>query len=264
MTVIVDGSNGVNIASTTGVINLSGSTSGAITLIANAIAGTNTITFPASTGTVALTSQLGSSASPNVTVYTSGSGTYTTPAGAKWLQIKMVGAGGGGGGAGSGGGTGGTGGNTTFGTSLLTANGGAGGVTGGAGTGGGDGGTSTIVSPAVGLAITGNRGGSYPGGSYNTGTVYTLGGLGAVSPLGTNIPSATTGGAGGTGGTSSGTSIVVGNGGGAGGYIEAIIPSPSSTYSYAIGTAGTGGAAGTSGSAGVAGGAGLIYITAYF
>jgi len=31
------------------------------------------------------------------TVYTTGTGTYTTPTGAKWLQIKMVGGGGGGG-----------------------------------------------------------------------------------------------------------------------------------------------------------------------
>jgi hypothetical protein len=35
MTVIIDGSSGVNISSTTGVINLLGSTSGSITLQAN-------------------------------------------------------------------------------------------------------------------------------------------------------------------------------------------------------------------------------------
>lgn len=58
MPVIINGTTGVNVASTTGVINLLGSTSGAITLQANAIAGTNTITLPASTGTVALTSGL--------------------------------------------------------------------------------------------------------------------------------------------------------------------------------------------------------------
>jgi hypothetical protein len=236
-------------------------------------ANTVTLTIPSTGGirfadNTTQTTAATSSAAPNVTTYTSGSGTYTTPAGAKWLQIQMVGGGGGGGGAGTGGspgGTGGTGGTTTFGTSLLTCAGGAGGVHGGAGTGGGDGGNATISSPAVGLAVTGNRGGSYPGGSYNTGTIYTLGGLGAVSPLGTNIPSASTGGAGGTGGFSNGTSAVVGNGGGAGGYIQAIIASPSATYSYAIGAAGTAGAAGGGGvGAAAAGGAGLIYITAYF
>ena len=50
MTVIVDGTGGVNVASTTGVINLLGSTSGAITLQANAVAGTNTLTLPNNTG----------------------------------------------------------------------------------------------------------------------------------------------------------------------------------------------------------------------
>jgi len=52
MTVIIDGSNGVNIASTTGVINLFGSTSGAITLQANAVAGANTVTIANQTGTL--------------------------------------------------------------------------------------------------------------------------------------------------------------------------------------------------------------------
>lgn len=39
-------------------LNLTGSTSGTLSLLATAITGTNTITFPAATGTVALTSQL--------------------------------------------------------------------------------------------------------------------------------------------------------------------------------------------------------------
>jgi len=57
MPVIINGTNGVNIASTTGVINLLGSTSGAITLQANATAGTNTLTLPASTGTFVISGQ---------------------------------------------------------------------------------------------------------------------------------------------------------------------------------------------------------------
>ena len=94
MTVIVDGSNGVNIASTTGVINLSGSTSGAITLAANAIAGTNTITFPANTGTAITTgstavvtqSMLSTGVSGNgPAFYSYSSGSYTAPAGANTL-----------------------------------------------------------------------------------------------------------------------------------------------------------------------------------
>jgi hypothetical protein len=62
MPVIINGTAGINVASATGVINLLGSTSGAITLQANAIAGTNTITLPASTGTVALTNTVLTSA----------------------------------------------------------------------------------------------------------------------------------------------------------------------------------------------------------
>lgn len=56
MPVIIDGTNGVNIASTTGVINLLGSTSGTLTIAAPAVAGTNTLTLPASTGAVVLDS----------------------------------------------------------------------------------------------------------------------------------------------------------------------------------------------------------------
>lgn len=50
---------------------ISGDTSGAITLSAPAVAGTNTITLPASTGTVALTSQIGVKAWANFTGGTS-------------------------------------------------------------------------------------------------------------------------------------------------------------------------------------------------
>jgi len=68
----------------------------------------------------------GSGASPTVTTYTSGSGTYTTPTGAKYIQVVMVGGGGGGCGSNAtgGGNTGSNGGATTFGSSYLTAGGG--------------------------------------------------------------------------------------------------------------------------------------------
>ena len=57
--------------------------------------------------------------SPNVQVFTSGSGTYTVPTNAKYLTVKMCGGGGGGGGSGTGNQTGGsTGSATTFGSSL--------------------------------------------------------------------------------------------------------------------------------------------------
>ena len=54
--------------------------------------------------------------------------TYTRPSGCNFLMVRMVGGGGGGAGGGSGSpGSGGNGGNTTFGTSLLVANGSTGG-----------------------------------------------------------------------------------------------------------------------------------------
>jgi hypothetical protein len=214
-----------------------------------------------------LTNPIITGSTPQVTNYTSGSGTYTVPTNCRYLEIEMVGGGGGGGGssAGSGtaGGNGGTGGNTTFGSSLLTCVGGGGGQWGGGGTNGGIGGLSTINAPASGIAIQGNCGFSFPGG-YNGSSVYTLGSLGGISVLGTNQSGGATGGAGGTGGGSGGDVIIVATGGGAGGYIKAIIASPSSSYSYAVGAGGTGGTAGSLGFAGNTGGAGRIFITAYF
>jgi len=211
-------------------------------------------------------------AAPSVTVYTSGSGTYTTPSGAKWLQIQMVGGGGGGGGSGAGGGTGGTGGTTTFGTSTLTCNGGTGGIDNGAG---GDGGSATITVGS-GLAVSGGKGGGPDAGSANN----LAGGMGGSSALGGNggcgggdnagqpnaSPSTGQPNTGGGGGGASFAGSFAAAGGGAGGFIDAIITSPSASYSYAVGAAGTGGTAGTGTGvrAGAAGGSGVIYITAYF
>lgn len=207
---------------------------------------------------------LNSRKSPTIQRFTSGSGTYTTPNGVKYIKVRMVGGGGGGGGSGSGGGTGGTGGNTTFGTSLLTANGGAGGVFGGSSNAGGAGGGYSISSPAIGSGFNGSYGfGYYP---YNQASTFSGGGYGASSHFGGGGASsgATNTGAGGAGGGSSGSSIVIGTGGGAGGYIDAIIPNPNTTYSYSVGAAGTAGSAGTSGSAGSAGAAGYIEVTEYY
>jgi hypothetical protein len=58
-----------------------------------------------------------------------------------------------------------------------------------------------------------------------------------------------------------------GSGGGAGGFIDAIIPSPTTTsgyYSYQVGGDGGAGSAGTSGNAGGNGGSGYIEITEYY
>ena len=58
--------------------------------------GTNGLTFPNSS-----TQLVAAGTPPTITVYTSGSGTYTTPANTKYLQVEMVGGGGGGTGSGT-------------------------------------------------------------------------------------------------------------------------------------------------------------------
>lgn len=213
---------------------------------------------------------------PTVQKFTSGSGTYTTPAGVKYIRVRMVGGGGGGGGGGSAGGSaGGAGGNTTFGTSLLTANGGSGGDS-WSGNTGGAGGTATISSPAVGTAMQGGAGSATPF-FMGSGAPTSSGGSGAASPFGgqgssivgtsaTNNKHArdNTGSGGAGGGSTAGTNIGGGGGGGAGGYIDAIITSPSATYSYSVGAGGTAGNNGTNGGGGGVGGSGVIIVEEYY
>jgi len=204
---------------------------------------------------------------PSVQKFLSGSGVYTTPQGAQFLRVRMCGAGGGGGGGGSSAGAGGTGGNTTFGSSLLVANGGQGGVANGAGAT--TGGTASLGSGPIGTAVSGGSGTLGTGGP-NSGTVS--GGAGGNSALGGGAGGSLSAGAagaantggGGAGGYVTTTSVTSGGGGSAGGYIDCIINSPGSTYSYSVGTAGTAGTAGTSGYAGGAGGSGYIEVTEFF
>ncbi len=216
---------------------------------------------------------------PTVQTFTSGT-TYTTPSSPRtplYLKVRMVGGGGGGGGSGenaTGGlAAGGAGGNTTFGSSLLTANGGAGG--GISGAQGGAGGTATISAPAI--TIAARAGGSGSGGGGNaTANVYMPGGHGAATPFGgaggggsavqvgqDAIANSGSGGGGGGGNTSS-TAFNTGAGGGAGAYVEAIITSPSASYSYAIGAAGAKGTTGTNGRDGGAGAAGYIIVEEFY
>jgi hypothetical protein len=205
---------------------------------------------------------------PTITKYTSGSGTHTTSAGTLYIKARMVAGGGGGGGSGLTGGTGGTGGNSTFGTSLLTANGGNGGAY---NTQGASGGSPTVNSPAISiLDIAGNNGGSSDQAKTAPSTAA-YGGIGGSNPI-SGVAGANASanglsgklGGGGAGGGAGGTSVVTGSGGGAGAYIEALISSPSATYSYAVGSGGAGGTAGTGGFAGGAGGSGYIEITEYY
>lgn len=197
--------------------------------------------------------------SPTVQIFTSGSGTYNTPANTKYLRVRMAAGGGGGAGSstvvGADGGAGGNGGNSTFGTALLSAAFGVGAP--GSGNGGGSGGTASLGA-ATGVAITGSNGGQAIVSSTPT-VSPCIGGNGGSSGFGTNQSY----GAGGEGATQN-EPAYGGGGGGGGGYIDAFIFSPSATYSYAVGAAGTAGAAGTGGNNGDAGKTGIIIVEEYY
>lgn len=200
---------------------------------------------------------------PQVTVYTSGSSTYTTPTNAKYLIVEGVG--GGGGGAGAGPSTSTNGGNgvaTTFGTALLTGNSGLGGSTssattqaGGTATGGDDNQPGGNAIGANGAAQTygGDGGNSYYGGAGGGGGPAGVNGVNAAANTGS-----------GGGGGGSGVSGNTGGGGTSGGRFWKLISSPLASYAYSVGTAGAGGVAGTGGGAGGNGAAGKIIVTAYF
>lgn len=192
---------------------------------------------------------------PTVQKFTSGSGTYKTPAGVKYIKVTMVG--GGGSPTVAGVGSGNNGAASTFGTSLLSAGGGLGSTS----SLGAAGGSSSLGSGPVGIALSGGGGGS--GGINSLGT----GGAGAASAFGgagiggyTGISVGTSGLAntGGGGGGNANAGAPGSGGGGAGGYVSAIIISPAATYSYAVGA---GGAALSGGSAG---GSGLIVVEEYY
>lgn len=209
---------------------------------------------------------------PKVTAYTSGSGTHTLTGSPLYIIVEMVGAGGGGGGSGSSSAnpTGGTGGNTTFGTSLLTANGGQGGQSNNSVSSGG---SVTVSAPATAIVALTGAGGSNPGVMVST-TADMPGGTGASSPFGGagtatwqsggGSAVANSGSGGGGGGGKASNPLYGGGAGAAGGYIKAFISSPSASYSYSVGTAGTAGTAGTGGYTGGAGGSGYIVVTEYY
>lgn len=199
---------------------------------------------------------------PTVQKFTSGTGTYTLPGGVKYIHVKMVGGGGGGGAQSANAGS--TGGDSTFGS--LT---GAGGVGGAASSGnGGAGGTATL-GMGSGLAISGGSGASS---TTNPGTNIALaGGSGGASAFGGGGFGGSSGGVSGSaptnsgaggGGASGANSVPNGAGGGAGGSIDAIVTTPSATYSYGVGAAGAGGTAG--GLAGGSGGSGVILVEEYY
>lgn len=202
---------------------------------------------------------------PQVTVYTGGSGTYPPPSGVLYLEVELAGGGGGGSGSESGAGTGGAGGNTSFGTSFLTANGGGGGSwsSGNGGAGGTASGGDIDVTGASGNAgfganpngaLAGAPGGATPFGGAGS-ALWAGGGGIAASPN-------TGSGGGGSGAPAGGGSS--GAGGGAGGYCRKLITSPAASYPYSVGAGGAGGTAGSGGGGGGAGAAGIIIVRAYF
>jgi hypothetical protein len=201
-------------------------------------------------------------AAPMVTVETSGTAaTYTTPAGALYLEVEMVGGGGGGSGSGTTPPAPGNGINTTFGS--LTARGGQGAYY--PSNAGGAGGTASGGS----VNLTGALGcGSNQYAAYGSGGCGASSFFGGAGTAGGSFPSAGTDAAANTGsgggGAGSGSVAGSGGGGGAGGYVYAVISTPVLTYTYTVGSGGTGGTAGTSGSAGGNGAAGIIIVTAYF
>jgi hypothetical protein len=195
---------------------------------------------------------------PTTQVFTSGSGTYTTPSNCLWIEVELSGAGGGGAGSGTSPGNGSAGGNTSF--STLTGNGGAGASANNGGIGGSASGGDVNLSGgdgSNGSGLTVSRGGD--------GGIGYFGGAGAGGAEGAGpgiAGKANTGSGGGGGGVN--TTVNGGGGGAAGGYARKIINSPSATYSYVVGAAGTAGTAGTSGAAGAAGGSGIIIVKEYY
>lgn len=208
---------------------------------------------------------------PTVQRLTSGSSaTYTTPRNVRYLKIRLCGGGGGGSGvatSGAGVNAGGTGGTTSFGTSLLSATGG----TSSWSVAGAVGGTPTVNSPAV--LITSHRGAA--GQSMEATASFKAGGTGGSSPFGGNgygnSPNSAGTAAeanscsGGGGGSWNGGGGFGAPGGGAGGYLEAYIYNPSSTYTYTIGSGGSAGAAGGGNAmGGSTGGSGLIIVEEFY
>lgn len=208
---------------------------------------------------------------PTIQKFTSGSGTYTLPSGVKYIKVRMIGGGGGGQGSQNSPGwaaAGGNGSSSTFG-GILTAPGGLGGninIANGASS-------PTINSPAVSIisfaGMNGFSGQAKSAGvdlSSGAGGLTLFAGAGASAVGGivgfSALPNSGSGGGG--AGMPVGSAGSMGQGGGAGSYVEAIIKNPSSTYLYSVGIGGIGGIAGIGGYTGGVGGSGQIIIEEYY
>jgi hypothetical protein len=205
------------------------------------------------------------------------SATYNTPAGVKWLEIWACGGGGGGGGSGTTAGSAATsGGDTTWvdgSTTLVNATGGFHGSRDGSEQGNT---AVTVTSPAF---LINSGLGNQPGQSTRHGSAVTsatpsipggvggnswfggggYGGMAGQSGDGGNGQTNTGGGGGGAYAGST-TSNISGSGGNAGSCVWFGINNPKPTYTYTIGSGGTGQVAGASGGKGGNGAAGIIIV----
>ncbi len=199
---------------------------------------------------------------PTIQVFTSGSGTYTTPTSPAplYINIEMIGGGGGGLATGVGQFGGSAGADTLFGTTLLIASGGN--------LGQDFGGTGTINSPATGYTVTGANGGTssatIPSATGGAGASSYFGGAGTGGYGGFAGVSAVTNTGSGGGGSGGGSSFQSSVGGAAGGYVNANISSPDATYAYTVGVGGDGVSAGAGGWSGGNGGSGIIIVREYY
>jgi hypothetical protein len=252
-----------------GAITMSGSTiamgTGKITGLGNGTASTDAMAF-------------GQLVAPTIQLFTSSSGTYTTPTSPRtplYLRVKVVGPGGGG----SGGGTGGNNGSagsaaSTFSAGSASAGAGGGGSFGGAGAAGG---SNSISTSGTIISVLGIAGGTGAGADFSiiSGSAQLVGNIGGSTPLGGGatgaIGTGTAGrantGEGGAGGRNgpSGLNDSTGAGGGGGGYLEFLVISPSATYTYLVGSGGAGGTSTAgSGSTGGAGASGVVIVEEYY
>lgn len=247
------------------VTSLNGLTGG-LSLVAN-----NGLALVVATPNLTLSLTAARRTLPTHQVFLSGSGTYTTPANALWIEITLVGAGGGGGG-GNQATPGNNGGDTCWNTTGAAC------TTPVYDSGGGGG--SSNSTPGAGGAISGSGtcdwsvpGGRGSGGSQSA-AVNGSGGAGGNSSLGggggggfnaVGTAAATNSGSGGGGGAATATTTAAsGYGGSAGATCHVIINGPAGSYTYAVGAAGSHAAGGTNGDAGGDGALGQIIVYEHY
>lgn len=227
---------------------------------------------------------------PQITRYTTGSGTYNVPVGALYIRVQLLGGGGGGGGSGTvgSGGAGTNGGVTDWSgsgpTVIARGAGGSFGIVYAGARVATLGGSGVLFQPTLAdllFAAPGGAGGipnswianvtnqgGFGGSSFLYGGISAAGYKPPLSPEGNgyDAPANSGGGGSGAGLGASGTAVYAGMGGAGGGYVEILIPSSKlqASYTYTVGAGGSGGPTSGGWYAGGAGGSGIIIVTAYF